>query len=223
LVNIVAGAYAIGYVPTAIVVSGDAAATAHNIMTNELLYRSGLVAHIVALPTNVGLALIFYELFKIVSRRLAMLVVFFTLVGTAVEGANVVNQFTPLVLLAGRAASGLTADQLQALMSAPLGLQAIGYDVQQVIYSGYLLAAGCLIVRSTFLPRFLGILLVVGALCYLVYSFADLLAPAFAARLVPYIQAPSGVAELSLSLWLLVVGVSTRRWHERANAERIGE
>jgi hypothetical protein len=213
------GFFAIGFVPAAIVVPGDAAATAHNILTHELLYRLGLVAHIIILPINIAVALIFYDLFKVVNRRLTLLVVFFTLVGTAVEGANLVNQFAPLILLeGGHSSSGLTAEQVQTLASMSLDLQAVSYDIQQVIYVGYLLAAGCLVFRSTFLPRILGALLAIGGLCYLTYSFADVLSPGFAARLVPYIQVPSGVAELSLCLWLLVVGVNAQRWEEQASA-----
>src|SRR5215471_9946033 len=189
LINIVVGAFAIGYVPAAIVVPGDAATTAHNILTHELLYRSGLVAHLLALPTNIGLALIFYDLFKVVNRRLALLVVFFTLVGTAVEGANLVNQFAPLMLLGGgHYLSVFTTEQLQALAYMPLESQAISYDIQQVIYAGYLLAAGYLVFRSTFLPRVIGALLAIGGICYLTYSFSAFLAPGFAAHLVPYIQ-----------------------------------
>ncbi len=81
--NILGGFFAIALVPSIIGVTGDAAATAHNIHANELLYRLGLLAHVLITVTNVGLAVIFFELFKVVNRRLAMLVVFFTLVGTA--------------------------------------------------------------------------------------------------------------------------------------------
>ena len=81
LIIIVGGFFAIGFVPAAIVVPGDAAATAHNILAHELLYRLGLAAHIIILMCNVPLAVIFYDLFKVVSRRLSLLVVFFTLVG----------------------------------------------------------------------------------------------------------------------------------------------
>src|SRR5215831_9249091 len=96
LIIIVGGFFAIGYVPAALVVPGDAAATAHNILAHELLYRLGLVAHMIILVCNIPLALIFYELFKVVNRRLALLVVFFSLVGSAIEGANILNQFAPL-------------------------------------------------------------------------------------------------------------------------------
>lgn len=219
LVNIVAGFFAIGYVPAALVVAGNAASTAHNIQANEMLYRLGLAAHILVLTTNVPLAVIFYDLFKAVSRRLALLVVFFTLVATAVEGANLLNQFAPLVLLDGAHNSGaLTAEQLQTLAYTHVELTPISYDIQQVFFASYGLAIGYLIFRSTFLPRILGVLMAIGALCYLAYSFADVLAPQFAAHLVPYIQLPSGVAEISLTLWLLVMAVNVRRWNEQAAA-----
>jgi len=219
LINILCGFFAIGYVPAAIVVSGDAAATARNILMNESLYRLGIVAHIIVLLTNLPSMVIFYELFKVVNRRLSLLVVCFLLVGTAVEGAYLLNQFTPLILLQGGAAvSELTAAQLQAQVSTPLALQAIGYSLAQVFYVGYLLLTGYLIVRSTFLPRILGVLLAIGGLCYLFYSFATFLAPEFAAHLVPYIQAPSGIGELALCLWLLVVGVNVQRWKTQASA-----
>ncbi len=155
LIIIVAGFFAIGLVPATIVVPGDAAATAHNILTHELLYRLGLVAHIIILPCNIALALI--------------------------------------------------------------SSQAISYNIQQVIYAGYLLAAGYLVFRSTFLPRTVGVLLAIGGLCYLTNSFATFLAPEFAAGLFPYIQVPSGVAELSLCLWFLVMGVNVQRWKEQAS------
>jgi hypothetical protein len=73
LINIVGGAFAITIVPAMLLVAGNAAATAHNIQTHELLYRSGLAAHVLVTVTNVPLALIFYELFKVVNRRLALL------------------------------------------------------------------------------------------------------------------------------------------------------
>jgi hypothetical protein len=218
LINIVFGAFTTGYIPGAIVVPGDAAATALNLMAHELLYRLGFVAHLINLSTNIPLALIFYDLFKVVNRRLAVLVVFFTLVGTAVEGANLLNQFAPLILLGGgHYLSVFTPEQLQALAYMSFDSQAISYDIQQVIYTGYLLAAGYLVFRSTFLPRTVGVLLAIGALCYLTYSFAAFVAPGFANHLVPYIQLPSGVAELSLCLWLLVMGVNVQRWQEQAS------
>ena len=221
LLNIVAGFFAIGVVPAVLVVSGDAAATVHNIQANELLYRVGLAAHMIPIVCNVALVVLLYDLFKVVDRRIALMMVFYSLVGTAVECANLLNQFTPLVLLdAAQQAQALGADQVRDLAHAPLGLVSIGYDLQQVIYAFYLLAAGYLVFRSTFLPRGIGVLLVVAALAYLIYSFASFLSPAFAARLVPYIQLPSLLGEASLALSLLAIGVNVQRWREQAGAAR---
>src|SRR3954452_11381292 len=120
LINILAGAFAIGIVPAMLVVSGDAAATVHNIQTHELLYRFSLVAHLVVTVTNVPLAVIFYELFKVVNRRLALLDACFILVATAIEAAGLVNQFAPLVLLgSGPYTNALTTAQLEVLAYLP--------------------------------------------------------------------------------------------------------
>jgi hypothetical protein len=218
LINIVGGFFAIGYIPAALIVSGNAAATAHNIQTHELLYRLGMAAHLIILVAcNIPMTLIFYELFKVVNRRLALLEVFFSLVATAVEGANLLNQFAPLMLLGGgHSLNVFTPEQLQALASL-LDLHEMSYNIQQVFYAGDLLVSGYLVFRSTFLPRIVGAGLWIGALCYLTYSFADVLAPGFAAHLVPYIQVPSGLAELSLCLWFLVMGVNVSRWEKQAS------
>jgi hypothetical protein len=219
LLNIVAGMFAIGVVPALLFVAGDATATLQNIQAHALLYRLSLAAHLLPIVCNVPLVVILYDLLKVVNRRIAVLMVLYSVVGTAVESANLLHQFTPLVLLDGAgAAPALAADQLRALAYAPLGLQTLGYDIQQVIYAGYLLAAGYLVFRSTFLPRAVGALLALGAVAYLTYSFASFLAPEFAARLVPYIQLPSLLGEGALCLVLLAVGVNVQRWRGQASA-----
>lgn len=219
LIIIVAGFFTIGFVPATIFVKGDMAATAHNLQAHELLYRLGLLVHVVVLPLNVPLAVIFYDLFKVVSRRAALLVLFFSLVGTAVEGASLLNQFAPLTLLGSGPYSGaLGAAQLEALAYLPLDLHTSSYSVDQVIYAFYILAAAYVVVRSTFLPRVVGLLLAIGAVSYLAYSFASFLAPGFAAHLVPYIQLPSLLGEGSLCLVLLVGAINVPRWMEQARA-----
>lgn len=219
LVNIVGGFFAIGYVPAALMVPGDAAATAQLIRTNELLYRSGLVAHFVVTLTNVPLAVIFYELFKVVSTRLALLVVFFMLVATAVEGAALLEQFTVLSFLSGaRYLNVFTSEQLQALAYVPIDMLAIGYSLYTAFFAFYNLTIGYLVFRSTFLPRAVGVLVAIGGLAYLSNSLATFLAPTFAARLFPYIGLPSLVGEASLCVSLIVIGVNLHRWTDRARA-----
>ena len=218
LINIIGGAFAVGIVPAMLVVSGDASATAHNIQSNELLYRFSLVTHIVVCVTNVPLAVIFYDLFKVVNRRIALLVVVFTIVGTAVEAAGLLNQFVPLVLLgSGPYAGELPPSQAQALAYMSADLAKIGYSISSVFFGFYGVCIGYLVFRSTFLPRVIGVLLAFGALSYLTYGVAHLLAPAFAFNLVPWIQLPSLLGEGSFCLWLLIAGVNAKRWEERAS------
>jgi len=217
LINILGGFFAIGLVPGLLVVDGNAAATAHNIQANELFYRLGIVAHIAINVTSVGLAVIFYDLFKVVNRRLALLVVFFTLVGTAVEVTSLFNQYMPLVLLNGPHSTALSTEQVQALAYVPITLMVASYSINSIFFGFYGIAIGCLVLRSTFLPAVIGPLLIIGALCYMTYGLAYLIAPSFAAHLVPYIQLPSLVGEGSFCLWLLIAGVNNQKW-ERVSA-----
>lgn len=219
LINILGGAFAITIVPAMLVVEGDLAATAQNIQTHELLYRSGLAAHVVVTMTNVPLAVIFYELFKVVNRRVALLVAFFILVATAIEAAGLLNQFTPLVLLGnGPYAGALSPAQLQALAYLPGDLASIHYTLHTVFFGLDILCFAYLVLRSGFLPRAIGVLLAIDGLAYLCYSFTSILAPRAAAQLVPWIQLPALVGEGSLCLWLLVVGIDVDRWTEQARA-----
>jgi hypothetical protein len=219
LINIVLGAFAIGIVPAIIAVGPDAAATLHNIQTHELLYRLGLAAHVVVTVTNVPLALIFYELFKVVNRRLALLDAFFILVATAIEAAGLLHQFAPLVFLGGPSASAPTSQLQQALAYAPGGaLSGVDYSIHTVFFGIDIIIFAYLVLESRFLPGVIGVLLAVDGVAYLLYSFADFLAPGFAAQLVPWIQLPALLGEGSLCLWLLVVGVNVERWKERAGA-----
>jgi hypothetical protein len=220
LINIVGGAFAIGIVQARLF-TADPAATAHNIQSHELLYRSGLAAHIVVTVTNVPLALIFYELFKRVSRRLALLDAFFILVATAIEAAGLVNQFAPLVLLGSDTyVNALPAAQRQALAALPWALSDASYAIYTVFFGLDLLCLAYLVLRSRLLPSAIGVLLVIDGLAYLIYSFTHVLvAPGIAAGLVPWIQLPAPVAEGALSLWLLVRGVNTQRWTTRPSAE----
>ena len=178
LAVIVLGAFAIGFAP-----SPD---------TNESLYRLSLASHAAVVALNMFLAAIFYYLFLPVSRIGALLVVLFSVLATAVEGAGLANEL-----------GAYSASEVHA-----------AYVIQQVIFAFYNIVAGYLIFRSMFWPRLVGVLLAAGGVSYLVYSFGDILSPSFAAHLVPWVQLPSGVGEISFCLALLIAGVNVRRWNE---------
>ena len=92
-----------------------------------------------------------------------------------------------------------------------------GFAICLVFFGFYCLSFGYLIFRSTFFPRIIGVLLVIQGLLYLTNSFANFLAPGIAAHVFPYLAA-SAVAEISLCLWLLLMGVNAQRWKEQASA-----
>jgi hypothetical protein len=222
LINIVFGAFSLGVVPAMLVVPGMAA-TAHNIAAHELLYRLGLAAHVVVTVTNIPMAVIFYDLLKVVNRRVALLDVFFTLIATSMEAGGILSQFTPLVLAGGSYAHALPPAQRSALAYLPGDLSATGYSLYGIFYGFDALCIAYLVLKSTFLPRALGVLMAVDGLAsYLAYGFTDLLAPGLAAHLAPWIQLPTIIGEGSLCLWLLIAGVDTRRWTQQASLPREG-
>ena len=217
LIVIVAGVFAEIVVRGQLVVANDAAATAHNIMTHELQYRLGFAAELIALSCNLPLALIFYELFKVVNRRVTLLVVFFCLVGTAIESVALLNHLAPLTLLGdGRYLSVIPAAQLQAQAYLSIKLYELGFAICLVFFGFYCLALGYLMFRSSFLPRVIGALLALQGVCYLVNSFTVFLAPQFA-KLAFSVLAVSAVGEISVCLWLLVMGVNVAKWSEKAS------
>jgi hypothetical protein len=217
LINIVGGAFAIGFVH-ATVFASDPATTSANIQAHQLLYRSGLAAHVVVTVTNVPLALIFYELFKVVNRRVALLAAFFILVATAIEAAGLLNEFAPLVLLGGGAGTGAgTGAQLEESVFLYTQLSQVHYTLYTVFFGLDILCLAYLVFRSRWMPRAIAVLLAVDGVAYLVYSFTALLAPGWAPHLTPWIQLPAPLAEGAFSLWLLTVGLNTARRTTRAS------
>jgi hypothetical protein len=222
LIVIVGGIFAEIFVRSRLVVHGDAAATAHNIVTHELLYRMGFAVELFYCAfCNVPILLIFYNLFKVVNRNLALLMVFFDLVTTAIESISLLAHFAPLLFLGGgHYLSAFTAEQLQAAAYMSVQLFEHGFAISLVFFGFDLLVTAYLIVRSTFLPRILGVLLAIEGLGYLINSFALFLAPALQARIFPYFTV-TGIGEVALCLWLLVMGVNVQRWKEQASVARL--
>jgi hypothetical protein len=221
LIIIVAGLFAEAFVRDKLIVSGDAAATANNIMASQLLWRTGVAGEFIMLVCDVGLSLIFYVLLRPVSRNLALLVAFFHLVSAAVLGVSKLFLFAPLFLLGG--ADYLKAfepHQLQALASLALRTHAYGFGISLVFFGCQCLVLGYLIFKSGYFPRILGVLLQLAGWCYLTNSFALFLAPKFADMIFPAILAPAFIGELSLCLWLLVKGVNVAKWEEQVNAPK---
>ena len=204
---------------SALIVRGDAAATATNIIASESLFRLGFAADVISFSCYIGLTVILYELVKPVSRSIALNAAFFGLAGCVVGAVILVGLLVPMVLLDGAPyLSAFEPDQLQALTLTSLRLRGQAYDITGVFFGIQCILIGYLIVRSTFLPRILGVLLAVGGLSYVISAFASFLSPAFGAYLSPYIVPAGFVGEGSLSLWLIVKGLNLPKWEEQASA-----
>ena len=200
-------------VQTKVIVSGDPAATAARIMSAESLWRLGIVSEFVALVCATVLAMIYFVLFKPVSRELNLLSTFLRLVAIAVEAIVAMNLFAALLVLTSTSARKAFAPaQLDALANLALRSYGYGFGLALLGFGFCFLVHGYLIVKSTFLPRAIGVLIQIAGLCYLTNSFALFLAPSLEDRIFPAILAPAFVGELSLCLWLLVKGVDRDKW-----------
>ena len=198
-----------------LVVHGDAAATARNILAHEQLYRLGFAAELISAVFFIAVAVLFYDIFRPVNRSLSLLAAFFNVVGCTIQALSSLFHLAPLLVLGGdQYLSVFKAEQLQALALLFLTLRTQTTSIYMVFFGCYNLLLGYLIFRSTFLPRILGVFMAIAGLTYQAF-----LSPPLANRLFPYLLAPAGaLGELSLMLWLIVFGVNAQRWKEQAGA-----
>ncbi len=213
---ITAGVYGEVIVRSNLIVAGNAAATAQKIMASELLFRSGIAGDLLMHVCDLPLTVIFYVLLKPVNKDLSLLAALFGLIQTAILCANKLN-LVAVALLLGNAncVKAFEPQKLQALASLSLELHEYGFAIGLIFFGFGCLVAGYLIYQSGYFPRALGVLQAIAGLCYLINSFALLLAPAIADKMFPAILLPAFVGELSTALWLLVKGVNVSKWDER--------
>jgi hypothetical protein len=206
------GIFAELFVRQNLVVPGDAAATFGNIRASEWLFRVALLSDLLRHTLLILLPLALYKLFKSVDKRIALLMAAFGLLGVPIAMVNMLNHLAAL-LLVGRAdyLQALGADQLHAQVMFFLDLYQEGGFVSQFL-ALWLLALGYLVFKSGFLPRFLGILLMIGCLCYLADVVLFLLAPDIHVSLGLF----GFICELLFALWLLIMGVDKEAWERQA-------
>jgi hypothetical protein len=197
-----------------LVVSDNAAATAANILGHERLFWLGLASSLIGVAFHIAWAVLLYELLKPVNRSLSLLAAFVILVGCAIQALTGLFYVAPLLILQGGSSlAAFTAEQSQALALMFLKLNAYAFDIYLVFFGFWCVLIGTLIFRSTFLPRVLGVLLVISGLAWLTY-----LSPPLANHLFPFIAAASALGEIPLELWLIVKGLNVQRWNEQASA-----
>jgi hypothetical protein len=213
LTIIIAGVFGQLLVRNKLLVYGDATTTANNIMHSELLWRVGiagdLIMHILDLPVMILL----YYLLRPVNKKLAVLNLSFNLIQTAVLAVNKLNLLAALFFLGdAEYLKSFSPDQLNTLSYLSIKLHDFGFAIGLIFFAFVCLIEGYLIFKSGYLPKVLGILMVIAGLCYVINSFALIIAPQFSniALLLPCF-----IAELSLTLWFIFKGVNLTVWKQK--------
>ena len=220
LIIIAAGIFAEFFVRSSLIVAGDAAATASQIMASESLFRIGIASDLIMILSDVAIGLAFYVLLKPVNKSLALLAAFFRLAQAATLGLNLLNLFVALQLVSGAGyLAGLGASQAQALAMVFLEAHGIGYSIALVFFGCSILVLGYLLFKSGYFPRILGILLVIASLVYLVDSFASFILvdyANYAGITTPLVLVAAFIPEMALCLWLLIKGVNIPAQEKRS-------
>ncbi|HEX9133746.1 MAG TPA: DUF4386 domain-containing protein [Ktedonobacteraceae bacterium] len=207
------------YVPSMLIVPADAAATARNIMASESLFRLGIVSVLLShLGGDIAWVLVFYQLLKPVNKSMARLMVILILLNVPIALLNELNQFAILFLLhSADSLRAFTADQVHALVSLFLNLHDNGIKIAGIFWGLWLFPYGWLVYKSGFLPRFIGVLLMIGCVGYVLQSFVGFLSPTLLVYTAP-LAALTSSGELLVPVWLLVMGVNVEQWEKRALA-----
>jgi Domain of unknown function (DUF4386) len=207
LVNGVTGFFSIIYVPSRLIVSGNAAATANNILASERLFRLGIVSELICAAEFVLLLWVLYRLLGAVNKTHASLMVILGLVSIPIMFVNTLNEIAALSLLRGADFLAVfDQPQRQALAMQFLNLHAEGFAVAGIFWGLWLFPFGILVFKSGFLPRILGVLLIAACFGYLADSLTSLLLPSYEDVVGRIANIPLTLGEPAILLWLLIRG-----------------
>jgi hypothetical protein len=214
LLTILGGVFAQGFVSERLIDFKDAAATANNILTHKGLFQLGFTVYLIEMASQVATAALFYVLLRPVSKSVALSAAFLELTGCIIKSFARVFFIVPLFVLGG--ASSLSAFSTQQLQSVALLLFKVndqGAAMALAFFGFSTILNGFLIFRSTFLPRWLGVLGMVSGFGWLTFLY-----PPLGYRLFPFLALIGLVGSAATIFWLLVFGVNEERWKEQASS-----
>ena len=207
----VLGIFANFFIFTDLIVKGDATATANNILANAMLFRVGIASWLIVLICDITIAWALYIFFKPVSKDFSQLAAWFRIIYSAMFGITQLNLIFVLILL--NYLTVFSTGQLQALALLFLNGHNYGFLISLVFFGVHLLLISYLIIKSGYIPKILGVLLILSALGYLLDSFANFLLPNYADYQIIFlilVAVPGIVGELSFTLWLLIKGTKVQ-------------
>lgn len=212
LIQAILGIFSLLYVSSKLIVSGDVTTTIQNIKASESLFRLGIVSNILVPTIGIFYVLVLYKLLKPVSKNIAVLMVVLALTGIPIGVFNEINNLGVLHLLNGADyLKVFTPAQLQALVNLFLHLHTYGINLVFIFSGLWLFPLGYLVFKSKFLPKILGVLLVIGGFGYLIDVFAVFLFPNSNLNIGIF----TGLSEIFFLLWLLIKGVNVEKWEKR--------
>jgi len=213
----ITGALGLIYVPSTLIVSGDATATASRIRASETLFRLGVASELIGFIIFIFVVLALYRLFKGVNEKHALAMAILLLVSIPLSLLNVLNDIAALILLSGADfLSVFETHQLDALAYVFVRLHGQGFVVAQIFWGLWLFPFGILVIRSGFIPRLLGYLLFIAGFGNVASAFDWLLLPSYASMSI--IDRFTGVltaAELPIIFWLLIWGAKDQPLDEQ--------
>jgi len=200
------------YIPSLLVVRGDAVATANNIMASESLFRLGMMINLIPPIIMILVVLALYQLLKFVNKSMALLMIMFVLVGAPIAMLAELNQLAVLQLLSGvDYLNVFTTSQLNVLVMFFLDLHRFGVLIAHIFWGLWLFPLGYLVFKSGFLPKILGVLLIIGCFGYVIQSFATFLLPNLKVNIIFF----TSWGELLFPLWLVIKGINLEQWKKR--------
>jgi|SRR5450432_637916 hypothetical protein len=208
LMVVIGGMISLIYIPSKLILRDNAGKTVENIRQSEELFRLGIVSGIVTYVAFILLPLTLYKLLSEVNKSFAMLMVVFALASVPVSFANMSNQMAVLSLLSrsGNFVS-MDASQLQTMVMLHLDYYNNGIQLVSIFWGLWLFPFGYLVFKSGFLPKVLGVFLMVGCFCYLIDFLGSFLFMNYSKTVLPsFIHLPSAIGEFGICLWLLVMG-----------------
>jgi len=214
LLTILTGIFAQGFVSGRLIVHGDAVATANNILNHRTVFELGFTAYLIEMACQIALTALFYDLLKPVSRSVALVATFLGLAGCIIKTFSRVFYIAPLFVLGGaHYLSVFNIEQLQALALLFLNVNDHGAGMALALFGFSTLLQGYLIFKSTFLPRFLGVLAMIGG-----FGWLSFLYPPLGYRMFPFVAIFGLLGAALMIFWLLMFGVDEQRWKEQASA-----
>ena len=195
------------YVPSQINMRGDAVTTAQNILSNEFLFRTSIVNNLISCTLWVFMVLIFYRMFKQVDERQAKLLVALVIVQIPTVFIMEAFNITSLMIYKGEILKTFELTQRQDLAMLFLKINDYGVLTLEAFWGLWLFPLGILVYRSRFLPRFLGVWLIITGFFYLGLSFTSIMLPQYKDMVLNSVFAlPAEIGEVALMLWLLIKG-----------------